>query len=85
MWLFGSRARGDHRPDSDHDIALELMPSNGPAADWAYTAFHFAYEQWKGEIAYILQNKISLICFRDDMDCKFDPRVLKLWTRSDSH
>lgn len=25
-WLFGSRARGDHRPDSDVDVAVLLDP-----------------------------------------------------------
>lgn len=25
MWLFGSRGRGDHRPDSDLDVAIELI------------------------------------------------------------
>jgi len=29
LWLFGSRARGDSRPDSDVDIALALMPGDG--------------------------------------------------------
>jgi hypothetical protein len=24
IWLFGSRARGDHRPDSDWDLAIAL-------------------------------------------------------------
>ncbi|MCA6102787.1 nucleotidyltransferase family protein [Bradyrhizobium australafricanum] len=82
VWLFGSRARGDFRPDSDHDIALELMPSRGPADDWAFTAFFFAYDRWKQDIRAILQNEISLVCFREDMECKFDPRVLKIWSRA---
>jgi predicted nucleotidyltransferase len=29
LWLFGSRARGDSRPDSDVDLALALIPPNG--------------------------------------------------------
>ncbi len=27
VWLFGSRARGDHRPDSDYDL-LAVVPDN---------------------------------------------------------
>ena len=29
VWLFGSRARGDHRPDSDYDL-LAVVPDNAP-------------------------------------------------------
>lgn len=29
VWLFGSRSRGDHRPDSDWDI-LAVVPDNSP-------------------------------------------------------
>jgi predicted nucleotidyltransferase len=29
VWIFGSRARADHRPDSDLDIAVEVTPSAG--------------------------------------------------------
>jgi predicted nucleotidyltransferase len=25
LWLFGSRARGDHRPDSDIDVLLDVL------------------------------------------------------------
>jgi predicted nucleotidyltransferase len=81
VWLFGSQARGDARPDSDHDIALELMPKHSPADDWAYTQYYFSCSRWKREIADILQNKISLVCYREDMDCRFDPRVLMIWSR----
>jgi uncharacterized protein len=30
IWLFGSRARGDHRPDSDFDLIVVAKPG----ADW---------------------------------------------------
>ena len=30
IWLFGSRARGDHRPDSDWDF-LVVLPDHAPA------------------------------------------------------
>ena len=29
VWLFGSRARGDHRPDSDWDV-LAVVPDDAP-------------------------------------------------------
>jgi hypothetical protein len=35
--LFGSRARGDHRPDSDTDILVEIDPS-APVGLWEYVA-----------------------------------------------
>ncbi|HEX8664109.1 MAG TPA: nucleotidyltransferase domain-containing protein [Beijerinckiaceae bacterium] len=31
IWLFGSRARGDHRPDSDWDL-LAVLPDEAPDA-----------------------------------------------------
>ena len=32
--LYGSRARGDARPDSDYDVAVFLQEMNGPADRW---------------------------------------------------
>jgi predicted nucleotidyltransferase len=37
IYIFGSRARGDHRPDSDLDIAVELVENldeSGGLAAW---------------------------------------------------
>ncbi|WP_426533760.1 nucleotidyltransferase family protein [Bradyrhizobium sp. McL0615] len=82
IWLFGSRARGDHQPHSDFDIALELMPSQGPGKDWAYTAYHFNVARWKSQISTILNNPVDLVCYREDLDCKFDPRNVLIWSRS---
>lgn len=33
VWLFGSRARGDHRPDSDVDLLVVLHTEAGLLAD----------------------------------------------------
>jgi predicted nucleotidyltransferase len=30
VWLFGSRARGDHRPDSDWDLVVALSDDSDP-------------------------------------------------------
>jgi uncharacterized protein len=40
IWLFGSRARGTHRPDSDFDLLVVAKPG----ADWAedYTKVYMA-------------------------------------------
>jgi uncharacterized protein len=35
--LYGSRARGDARPDSDYDVAIFLNGMNGPSDRWAET------------------------------------------------
>ncbi len=35
--LFGSRARGDNRPDSDIDILVEIAP-DAPVGLWEYVA-----------------------------------------------
>ena len=50
VWLFGSRARGDAREDSDVDIALALMPPDGKT-DWALGAYSSLVSVAKRKIA----------------------------------
>ena len=82
LWLFGSRARQEERPSSDYDIALELMPKVG-RDDAPFTDFFFGYEKWKAELRLVVAGEISLICFRDGEEMKFDPRKggIRLWAR----
>lgn len=57
VFIFGSRARGDHRPDSDLDIAIELDPAefNGSDDSGGLATWMFATVGWKEE----LQNLVS--------------------------
>jgi predicted nucleotidyltransferase len=59
LWLFGSRVRGNHRSDSDVDVAIELdmsaakgVDESGGMATWAFDT-----KQWKPE----LEDLLSLI------------------------
>jgi predicted nucleotidyltransferase len=54
VWVFGSRARGTHRPDSDIDIAVELEPvadSEETLLVWMANS-----EKWRSQ----LQDRISM-------------------------
>ena len=80
LWLFGSRAKGTSRKDSDFDIAIELRPAKGDH-DWAYGDFVSCYEVWKCELRRLVNGDVSLVSFRDDFDTPFDPRHggIRLW------
>jgi predicted nucleotidyltransferase len=83
LWLFGSRARGDHRPDSDFDFAIELMPKAG-STDWAFFDFIQNAGEWKNVLRHIVGTEVSLVPVRDDLKQgePFDPRVMLIWERS---
>jgi predicted nucleotidyltransferase len=85
LWLFGSRARGDHRTDSDYDIALELKSKEGDH-DWAFGDYVFLVDDWKSEIKALINSETSLVAFRDDLQGRFDPRDqgIKLWPEFES-
>ena len=57
LWVFGSRARGDHRPDSDIDVPVEINhsdESNG-LAPWMFEAKH-----WQDELATLFPFPVQL-------------------------
>jgi predicted nucleotidyltransferase len=52
LWLFGSRADGTSRPDSDVDIGIGFAPPTGlrKGHDWALGNFYALDGQWKSEL-----------------------------------
>ena len=59
LWLFGSRARGDARENSDVDIALALMPRDGKH-DWAFGNYFALEGEWKGQLKAIVERDVDL-------------------------
>ena len=59
VWLFGSRANGRARPDSDIDLAIELMPPAGNH-DWALGSYTRFGDEWQRELAKITGRHVSL-------------------------
>ena len=53
VWLFGSRAKGTARPDSDVDIGIYLMPPAG-GADWALATYTEMGDWWQRDLATLL-------------------------------
>lgn len=59
LWLFGSRARGEARPNSDVDITLVLMPPIGKH-DWAAGNYFALESDWKKQLIAIVGHDVSL-------------------------
>jgi predicted nucleotidyltransferase len=59
LWLFGSRATGQSRPDSDVDLAVALMPPKGKH-DWALGNFVAFDSEWKRQLEEIVGRHVSL-------------------------
>jgi len=82
LWLFGSRARGDAREDSDVDIALALMPPDGKT-DWALGAY-FAFEsEWKQQLKAVVERDVSIepLVSGTDADVRVRREGKLLWAR----
>src|SRR5438046_1336941 len=63
MWLYGSRARGCHRPDSDIDLAVAIR---GNERETAYTIWFFNGEAWQQELTILLGHPVHLQHFNED-------------------
>lgn len=58
LWLFGSRADGRSRPESDVDLALALMPPT--THDWALGNFGALKGDWRRQLEAIVGRHVSL-------------------------
>lgn len=55
LWIFGSRARNDYRPDSDLDILVEF---DGPIG-LEFVSLHDQLEEWLGiEVDLVSKNAV---------------------------
>ncbi len=58
VFLFGSRARGDSKSDSDVDLAVEVVGIEGENAD---TRYFFNKDAWKDELESALERPINIV------------------------
>jgi predicted nucleotidyltransferase len=83
LWVFGSRARGDAREDSDIDIALALaMPLKG-RGDQALGAYFHLESEWKRQLQAIVGIDVSLgvIVPGEEADIRVRREGRLIWTR----
>ena len=59
LWLFGSRADGRSRPESDVDIAIALMHATD-GTDWALGNYFAIHSDWKRQLQAIVGRHVSL-------------------------
>lgn len=79
IWLFGSRAKGLARPDSDVDLVVQLMPPDGNH-DWAFGNFMALGDRWQAELSRLIGRHVSLQAFGPDMD-EISNTAILLWKR----
>jgi predicted nucleotidyltransferase len=75
LWLFGSRADGSARPESDVDIAIALIP---PVDDhnWALGNYFVLRSEWQRQLEAIVGRHVSLEAILPDT---FDAVVRRTW------
>jgi predicted nucleotidyltransferase len=89
FWLFGSRAQGCSRLDSDVDLALVLVPSKKANDDRAFTEYFFSKDQWKQQLEDIVGRHVSLeVIAPDARGPDWDSMVrcfgVRLWSRGET-
>lgn len=68
VFVFGSRVRGDHRPDSDIDIAVELDPEHfrGTDESGGWATWMLETDGWKEELQKLLPFNVQLERYHTD-------------------
>jgi predicted nucleotidyltransferase len=77
LWLFGSRATGRSRADSDVDLAVSLVPPVGKH-NWALGNYVARGDEWQEQLKGIVGRHVSL---GTDKDAKVRRGGVLLWTR----
>jgi predicted nucleotidyltransferase len=82
LWLFGSRATGESRADSDVDLAVVLMPAKG-RHDWALGNYEALGDQWQRELEAVVGCHVSLEAIRPETphDTMVRRSGVLLWSR----
>jgi hypothetical protein len=77
LWLSPTRRKGMLH------FAVELRPSNGHH-DWALSDFTEYQKEWKAELCNIVEGKISVVAFREDLQSSFSPKDgdFLIWERT---
>ncbi len=63
VWLFGSRAKGRAKPDSDVDLALTLRPVGAPRS--LLGNYYALSERWTEELTEVLQQQAHVALLND--------------------
>jgi predicted nucleotidyltransferase len=63
LWIYGSRARALHRPDSDLDVAIEFDPNEG---ENCLTTWTFQGDAWEKELQQSLPLRLQLEWYDPD-------------------
>ncbi len=86
VWLFGSRAKGTARPDSDVDLGL-VLESGEPGHDWPFGNWMALGGAWRDEVRGMLGRPVSLEAFsrlgeeQDEREVAARAPAILLWTR----
>lgn len=60
LWLFGSRAKGTAKIDSDVDLGLALMLAKR-RHDWAFGNYVALHSVWRAELKALVRCDVSLV------------------------
>lgn len=84
VWLFGSRARGTHRPDSDLDLAFVLKNEPSRTAEGESICMR---KRWNATLSELLGYEVDTWWLNDPESVRVAPAVaehgIRLWKRGE--